>query len=178
MKPYELALLTGTHQHRWAGDHSGLCEKCHKEHQKHQYAWNVPGECRICGATGKCSHPDGFRSRGNETHACKVCYLELPHELEIIGTQDGCRKCTVCNATLGHKYASGVCEACGYACTHSASGTAVDDEKHAMRIQTCQSYVYKHPPGLQHLRVYMSACECKCIRAVYRLFAHGAERLQ
>lgn len=134
MKPYKLALLTGTHQHHWAGDHSGLCEKCHKEHQKHQYAWNVPGECTICGATGKCSHPDGFRSRGDEKHACKVCYLEFPHELETVGTQDGCRKCSVCNATLGHKYASGVCEACGYACTHTTSGTAVDDEKH-----TCKS---------------------------------------
>ena len=130
MKPYKLALLTGTHQHRWAGDHSGLCEKCHKEHQGHQYNSSNPGECRICGATGKCSHPDGFRSRGDEKHACKVCYLEFPHELETVGTQDGCRKCSVCNATLGHKYASGVCEACGYECTHTNTSPGVSSEYH------------------------------------------------
>lgn len=119
MKPYKLALLTGTHQHRWAGDHSGLCEKCHKEHQGHQYNSSNPGECRICGATGKCSHPDGFRSKGDEKHACKVCYLEFPHVLETVGTQDACKKCTVCNATFSHEYEDGVCGVCGYACTHT-----------------------------------------------------------
>lgn len=130
MKPYKLALLTGTHQHRWAGDHSGLCEKCHKEHQGHQYNSSNPGECRICGATGKCSHSDGFRSKGNENHACKVCYLEFPHELEIIGEQFGCRKCEVCNVVFGHKFKNGVCEACGYVCTHTNTSPGVSSEYH------------------------------------------------
>lgn len=54
MKSYKIALMGGTHQHRW---NAGTCEKCGKQHTPHQWGYNS-GVCSVCGYG--CLHPDGW----------------------------------------------------------------------------------------------------------------------
>lgn len=118
MKPYKIALLTGTHQHRWPDDGSGVCEKCHKEHFPHVYKTADPGVCSICGAVGKCPHNGGFVGYSSY-HQCKLCYAQLDHEKQLNSEENSCWVCPVCNfEKTGHSFSDGVCSVCGWTCPH------------------------------------------------------------
>ena len=132
MKPYKIALLTGTHQHRWPDDGSGVCEKCHKEHSPHKYLSGNPGVCTICGAEGKCPHSGGFVTLGDTQHRCSMCYASLEHSLVKVTTENQCAKCSACGQIINsHQFSGGVCGVCDYACQHSWQITA---NQHACKI--------------------------------------------
>ncbi len=122
MKPYKIALLAGTHQHRWPDDGSGICEKCHREHSPHIYQSNhPPNVCRICGAVGKCQHTAGFSYSSPEQHSCKNCFEKINHTHDIVGTETVCWHCPDCNNYHSfHTFNEGGCTVCGWICPHSA----------------------------------------------------------
>ena len=125
MKPYKIALLTGTHQHRWPDDGSGVCEKCHKEHSPHKYLSGNPGVCTVCGAEGKCPHSGGFVTTGNTQHRCSLCYALFDHSLVKVTEENQCVKCSACGQIISsHQFSGGVCGVCDYACQHSWQITA------------------------------------------------------
>ncbi len=120
MKPYKIALLTGTHQHRWPDDGSGICEKCHKEHVPHLYKLANPGVCSICGAVGKCQHTDGFLTLTPEQHRCKLCYLKMNHTRQTLAAESVCWQCPDCGYREDdHNFSDGICSVCGWICPHS-----------------------------------------------------------
>lgn len=121
MKPYKIALLAGTHQHRWPDDGSGICEKCHKEHFPHLYKLANPGVCSICGAVGKCQHTDGFLTLTPEEHRCKQCYLKMNHTQQTLATASVCWQCPDCGYSEDeHNFSDGTCSVCGWVCSHPA----------------------------------------------------------
>jgi len=125
MKPYKIALLTGTHQHRWPNDGSGVCEKCHKEHSPHKYLSGNPGICTVCGAEGKCPHTGGLTSINSARHQCRVCYASLPHSLVKVTEEKQCVKCSDCGRVItSHQFSGGVCSVCDYVCQHQWNTSA------------------------------------------------------
>lgn len=119
MKPYKIALLTGTHQHRWPDDGSGVCEKCHKEHFPHVYKMTNPGICSICGAVGKCPH-DSCYSFSEVYHICRKCHSKLEHTKILVAEDMVCWECSVCGWTQSpHTFADGICSVCGWECPHN-----------------------------------------------------------
>lgn len=126
-----MALMSGTHQHRWSNDGSGICEKCHKEHTPHTYSINHPGICNICGAEGKCQHEKGFSKGTLEGHKCYICYIYLPHTKKILAEEDRCCICEECNRVWNtHNFLNGVCSVCGWICPH-LKNTSQGDEFHS-----------------------------------------------
>lgn len=119
MKPYKIALLTGTHQHRWPDDGSGVCEKCHKEHFPHVYKTADPGVCSICGAVGKCPHED-CDAVSVYYHRCRACYSKLEHTKVLKSEDTLCWECSVCGQIQSlHTFADGICSVCGWVCPHN-----------------------------------------------------------
>lgn len=137
MKPYKIALLTGTHQHRWPNDGSGICEKCHKEHFPHKYRPGNPGICTVCGAEGKCPHNGGFTSItsiDSTQHECRLCFALFPHSLVKVSMEKQCVKCSECGKVItSHQFSDGICSVCDYVCDHSAL-TPVDGTTHKCSI--------------------------------------------
>lgn len=160
MKPYKIALLTGTHQHRWMNDASGLCEKCHKEHAPHQYNALTAGICTICGAEGKCPHSGGFDSIDLEDHRCKLCYSVIPHDFTNIATKSQCVRCGSCNQTIySHTFNSGICTVCGYTCPHENSPVYVDASYH--KCNFCGGNITAHVwHNIQNATICRSCWDC------------------
>ena len=131
MKPYKIALLTGTHQHRWADDGSGICEKCGREHSPHIYQSSSPNVCRICGAVGKCQHTAGFVYSSPEQHRCKLCYSKMNHTQQIVATASVCWQCPDCGYSEDeHNFSDGICSVCEWVCPHLTLSPGVTNMYH------------------------------------------------
>lgn len=134
MKPYKIALMAGTHQHRWPDDGSGICEKCGREHAPHSYDSRYPDVCRICGAVGKCPHNGEFNYDSADYHRCDICYTKFPHEKTAVGTEEICWRCEVCERNDSkHQFSNGICTFCGWECPH----TIVNIENMRHKCQKC-----------------------------------------
>ena len=138
MKPYKIALLMGTHQHRWDAE-TGVCEKCRKEHTPHNWTGGV---CNVCGYG--CTHPQGWNPWGSrQTHRCPVCNTTQAHTITADATKEACFHCDVCGAVYtAHSFSNSVCGSCGYVCNHA--GTLVDTNENYHRCTFCGNTALEH----------------------------------
>lgn len=126
MKSYKIALMGGTHQHRW---NAGTCEKCGKQHTPHQWGYNS-GVCSVCGYG--CLHPDGWNPYSTTRHVCDVCQLTTDHDHSVIaGTRESCFHCNTCGADISpHTFANGLCSVCNYSCDHAGTFQSYSKAEH------------------------------------------------
>ena len=155
MKPYKIALLTGTHQHRWADDGSGICAGCHIEHFPHNYSDDNPGVCLICGAVGKCQH-EAFEYFNSDYHQCKLCYAKMPHNKIFTATENICWQCQICGCAASHKFSDGVCEECGWTCPH-ISFVDINSDEH--KCKKC-GMSFPHSMNIVGSRLTCTRCSC------------------
>lgn len=156
MKPYKIALLTGTHQHRWPDDGSGICEKCHKEHVPHVYSSSNPGICSVCGAVGKCLH-DSCYAFSELYHICNKCYSKLEHTKVLVAEDTVCWKCSVCGRVQSpHTFAEGGCSVCGWECPHIY---LTNQEENGHKCNMC-GMLFSHNLAVVGTPAICRQCEC------------------